>query len=295
MCYYPFSARLAAPGPFACYAVPQTDFADEPGDLIVVPETFTGIIAAVRRARCAVWWLSVDNYFKRRGESRIADAWQRALTLFGERLPLRRMQHVEHWAQSFYAWNFLARYGIASAMLSDYLSDVHFCAEKGQSRRAAVAFNPRKGVARTRALMKACPNIEFIPIEGVDAAGVRRLLQNVSIYIDFGHHPGKDRLPREAAMAGCCVITGRRGSAGNAVDVAVPQRYKLDDQRNVSSYDFQDLVNSIFADFEKHQRDFVEYREGIMRERAVFEAQLDRLFGPGTCKMQLEKSSSRCG
>ena len=29
------------------------------------------------------------------------------------------------------------------------------------------------------------------------------------LYIDFGGFPGKDRLPREAVMHDCCIITGK--------------------------------------------------------------------------------------
>ena len=39
------------------------------------------------------------------------------------------------------------------------------------------------------------------------------LMSESKVYIDFGNHPGKDRIPREAVINGCCVITGVRGSA----------------------------------------------------------------------------------
>jgi len=42
------------------------------------------------------------------------------------------------------------------------------------------------------------------------------------LYVDFGKHPGKDRMPREAAVHGCCIITGRRGAAGNPFDIPIP-------------------------------------------------------------------------
>ena len=40
------------------------------------------------------------------------------------------------------------------------------------------------------------------------------------VYIDFGHHPGQDRLPREAVQCGCVVITGTRGS-GNQINTYI--------------------------------------------------------------------------
>ena len=38
--------------------------------------------------------------------------------------------------------------------------------------------------------------------------------------VDLGHHPGKDRLPREAALAGCVTVVGRAGAAVFADEVA---------------------------------------------------------------------------
>jgi hypothetical protein len=49
------------------------------------------------------------------------------------------------------------------------------------------------------------------------------------VYIDFGNHPGRDRIPREAAAMGCVVITNRRGSAENDVDIPIPNFLKIDD------------------------------------------------------------------
>ena len=46
-------------------------------------------------------------------------------------------------------------------------------------------------------------------------------------YIDFGPHPGMDRLPREAALAGCVVITNREGAAGFNEDVPLPSEFKF--------------------------------------------------------------------
>jgi len=47
------------------------------------------------------------------------------------------------------------------------------------------------------------------------------------MYIDFGTHPGKDRIPREAALRNCIVLTNRNGAADNNVDVPIPNEYKI--------------------------------------------------------------------
>jgi hypothetical protein len=47
------------------------------------------------------------------------------------------------------------------------------------------------------------------PLRGLDREQLRRAFLDPSCTSTFGHHPGKDRLPREAALHGCCVITAR--------------------------------------------------------------------------------------
>ena len=52
-----------------------------------------------------------------------------------------------------------------------------------------------------------------IAIQDMDAEQVREALASSRIYIDFGHQPGKDRVPREAACMDCIVFLHEQGSA----------------------------------------------------------------------------------
>ncbi len=38
-------------------------------------------------------------------------------------------------------------------------------------------------------------------------------MRKAKLYIDFGYHPGKERMPREACLLDCCLIIGKDGSA----------------------------------------------------------------------------------
>ena len=97
------------------------------------------------------------------------------------------------------------------------------------------------------------------------------------VYIDFGTHPGKDRLPREAAMCGCCVITGRKGSAAYAEDVTIPEEYKFTE----GAEDIPRIIDAIrgcLTEFEKKQKLFEEYRKCIQEEKSVFRESVKQLF-----------------
>lgn len=280
ICYLPSTGRHEVPDRYRKYDVPTIAFDDEIGDLIILPEDSTGYVRRISRAEVAIWWLSVDNYFRRAGESGLKDGIARWRSLLRRRAPLWRLKRYTHFAQSAYARDFLARWGIASSMLTDYLADDHLVkADPGTTRADIIVYNPRKGVARTARLVAANPDLRFIPIQGMSGAEVSRLLHQAKIYVDLGNHPGKDRIPREAAMANCCIITGVQGSAENSEDVPIPRQYKLNDNAPTYPADFRRLAEKIFADFAAHSRDFDEYRNRILQEPAVFRRQVREIFG----------------
>jgi hypothetical protein len=95
----------------------------------------------------------------------------------------------------------------------------------GEERTSDVLYNPLKGMHYTDAIWKRSGSlIKIRPIgSGLDGRDqvspeeVRRMLKRAKVYIDFGPHPGMDRLPREAALAGCCVVTNREDAAQSTV------------------------------------------------------------------------------
>ena len=109
--------------------------------------------------------------------------------------------------------------------------------------------------------------IEFVRLENMRPDQVRDALMTSSVYMDFGHHPGRDRIPREAAVCGCCVVTGRKGSAANDADVPIGSIYKIDE----SSADFAEqavqILTKILDEPVKYSADFDDYRRIIEKQK----------------------------
>ena len=101
-------------------------------------------------------------------------------------------------------------------------------------------------------------------------------MSSAKVYVDFGGHPGKDRLPREAALCGCCIITGLRGSAANEVDVPIPARFKLDDEQ-ADPRQLIDMIAKLMMSHEESTREFEEYRVAIREEKRKFQREVDDL------------------
>lgn len=278
--YYPFEKEHAKPSEYYTYDCPVASIEDNSSSLIVIPEVFTKKAKQIINAQVAIWWLSVDNYYQKKGQSWVRDLKMRITTLRRSRIPLSKMKHLLHFTQSAYARDFLEKNLISSLMLTDYLATEHLSEQiRHLNRINVVAYNPKKGAKKTELLIEAFPEIKFVPIKGMTKAQVNELLSTAKIYIDFGLHPGKDRLPREAAMAGCCIITGLSGSAGNNEDITIPGKYKLNDNNRSFIKEFGLLAKSIFSDFEEHSNQFEKYRNLIREEPSLFKKQVLEIFG----------------
>jgi hypothetical protein len=257
---------------------------DEEGDIIVLPELIPDIAERFQRARPVIWWLSVDNYLAGHTE------------LNGGIDPCRlaTQPRIIHLAQSEYARRFLLeRLNIPLAQtytLRDYLHRRFFFnpyySMRADRRLPIVLFNPRKGWEFTRKLFtqeqalqqNAEKNIlTWLPLVDYSPDQCAQLLRVAMAYIDFGEHPGMDRIPREAAASGCLVITGRKGSAAFAEDLPLPPAYQFEDtEENMPA--IIALLYDIAARYDERAADLAPYRDWINGQEARFERDAALIF-----------------
>lgn len=273
------------------------EITDSKNNILIVPETLTYLINHYRKIQKAIWWLSIDNYYVvlPKGITRFSfyrKQFKLSLKLllgfpkdklskihFTFRNP---KMNITHFYQCEYAKQHLISNGVKDNLyyLSDYLNKV-FLSESVDytsfQRENYVLYNPLKGYEFTKTLIELSPDIKWVPLEKMTPIQVKTLLKKSKVYIDFGNHPGKDRFPREAAISGCCVITGMRGSAGFYEDVPLPSKYKFDD--NVTNP--ETIIQSIrecFANYDSLINDFSTYREMILGEEAKFDSNIKEIF-----------------
>lgn len=264
------------------------DFAAEDNheNILIVPEVNTVILRDYRHIQKVIWWLSVDNYYvvtpPQRRVEKIRDVIRIRLGLKRDERPYRFEQkpRVKHLVQSEYARQHLLSMGVEDiAFLGDYLNP-HFLEQQrenaNQKKKDVVIYNPLKGIEVTNKIKAAAQDIEFIPIQNMTREQVADLLATAKVYIDFGNHPGKDRIPREAAFSGCCVITNKRGSAKYHADVPIPEEFKFEDEEDVEKVVTK--IRECFRDYQAQSEKFAQYREIIGAERSRFMADLKSIF-----------------
>ena len=106
-------------------------------------------------------------------------------------------------------------------------------------------------------------DFKFIPLINLKENEIFEFMKKSMIYIDFGNHPGRDRIPREAAINGCIIITGRRGSSVNDEDIPIDKKYKIDHKSESFHRIFKNLCNDIFENYEIHQEKMKHYLDKI--------------------------------
>lgn len=289
MVYHPFSLTFATPQAYQKYNVIVEKYDDKPGNLILFPEIFTKLALQTHGAQAAIWWMSVNNFTGIRYEKPWRDTLRFLKNKIKGRIPwqgIDALRGLQHFAQSHYAMLFLKGHGINSMPLSDpipFYTDASYLealpTQLAQAQRInRIFYNPHKGASVTMRLKAAFPAWDFMPLSGYNRQQLAQHFLSGKVYVDFGHHPGKDRLPREAALHGCYVITGRYGSTANDVDVPVDPRYKLDPRTPHFLADFEREVQRIFNTTAESQSDLLAYRRTIADEPANFDAQITAAF-----------------
>lgn len=284
MVYMPFNEFFEPPTVYQKYKVPVATFVDERGTLVVFPEVYPMQALAIKNADAALWWLSLENFLERRHISWFRDKlryYKRVIK--GERplLGARSLKNLIHFSQTEHSTQYLRSCGIEPVPLIDSINEDFLTDKflgKTSHKKNIILYNPSKGKKVTAALIKDNPQWDFLPLQGLKPRELSERLYEAKLYIDFGHHPGRDRMPREAAMHGCCLITGILGSAGNEVDLPIPTKYKLDALKPNFLSSFKLLAEDIFNNFDLHSGNLKTYRAWLKNEPLVFKRQIADYF-----------------
>jgi len=284
MCYLPFSKSAIAPAAYKRYKTQSSPYEDAPGNLIIFPEVYPMLALKVKQAQAGLWWLSLENFLERRHIWRLHDKVRYLKRVIQGRRPwggAKSLKQILHFSQTEHSSSYLRSCGIEPIPLidsinEDFLTDRFL--DRIDHKQNIILYNPTKGWKVTERLINAFPDWHFEPLKGLNREQLSEKLYQAKLYIDFGHHPGRDRMPREAAMHGCCLITGKLGSAGNMVDLPIPPQYKLDSNTNGFVEQFGLLAADVMGDFPAHFTAFDPYRKWLQNEPRIFKEQIAAYF-----------------
>lgn len=235
---------------------------EQTGSVIIVPEACATWVFAYQKCKKVLWWMSVDNFIinEELVGFDIFDSLKQEVSL--------------HLVQSQYAYQYLLQRGISSKdilYVSDYIGENYGRFQLPETYRKNIAlYNPRKGNSQAmQPLIDQTNWLKWIPLRNYTEEEMIALMEISKLYIDFGTHPGKDRIPREAASCGCCIVTNRKGSANFYEDIPIPDCYKINNNP-IDYTQTAQLLLDICMHWGEHNRQFDYYRQSIASEREKF-------------------------
>ncbi|MCI3028748.1 hypothetical protein LMF32_06515 [Desemzia sp. C1] len=299
---YADSNSTEVPEKFEKYNIPVVkQIPDSKDNLLIVPETYTEVLKKYKNIKKAIWWLSLDFYLKDLPINRTKDFSKRRgiprfLNLFSMigLLTFRKFKfdiykfrenerEVYHFYNCEYVRLYLQNHGVAENKMSYLcgpLRDEYF-QEKTFNKTNVVLYNPKKGLDFTKKIIKRSEqqkkNINYVPIENMTPLEISKLMSKAKVYIDFGFFPGPERIPREAVMFNCNIVTGRDGSAANDIDIPIPGKYKF--EKNDENIDaIIELIEKFIVDYDNYVDDFDFYRQKVVSQKEKFNKSIELFF-----------------
>lgn len=184
-----------------------------------------------------------------------------------------------HIARSKYAVDYLAKKGLKSVEVACIVSDEFFESYTEQPRTNTVLYNGVifKLTEFQKAVMARCKekyDVAFMPLINYTREQMIKRFRGSKLYIDFGEFSGRERIPREAALNGCCVLTSRLGCAGYYEDVSIPDEYKFNTDEVERAVE---KIIYVLQNYDKCRADFDCYRDSLKHDREIYQSQVKEL------------------
>ena len=197
-------------------------------------------------------------------------AIERASIAYAERVVRRP---INFGTQSYYGASYVRTVlGREAFLLTDYPRLPKIAPvprEKG-----LVVYNGSKGRWRLPSLQKELPDVTFVPIEKMSFDDVCELLSRASLYVELGHMPGRDRLPREAANYGTPTVMLARGAGYCRQDFPIGERYRIPYTTDWAAR-MAPVVQEVLDDPTEINAAQLPFREWVAGEKQRYDASLD--------------------
>ncbi len=295
---------------FKHYKINYTNFIEDQKDnILIMPEQFMYLKFGLKYSniRKIIWWLSIDNYFgyKFRFENKkiirsiikipfnivnifnkITNYYFGVFTYqdylktiykysnFNEKEEIK--QASSHFMQSFYAYNYLKEKIKNLYFLFDFQNKNLLKKSKEQNKKENLICYSHKSNDFIQ-LLKRITNTKFIELRGFTPKQLIKIFKKSKIYIDFGYHPGKDKMPREAVLFNNCIITNYKGSAENKFDIPINKQFKFKQKYN-DLKKINHIIEKLLKNYQKEIKKFTSYKKKVLNEEKMFKKQLLNIF-----------------
>lgn len=244
-----------------------TELPKDYNEVLIFPEIWANRVVetAYKDCKVVVNWQGVDVY-----------SWNTPRDKQGLFLQRKDCMHITNLE---YGMSYLRSLNLKPIKISDCLNDIFFeTFSQEQNRKDIVLYNPVR-VKMTNfqeTVMSKCTTelgIRFQMLEGYTQSELIDVFRHSKLYIDFGVFSGRERLPREALMCGCCILTSKLGASAYHEDNTIPDKYKVDSIGVAIQ-----SIKYILHNYELCKLDFDESRELLRQDRQNYASEVKNFY-----------------
>lgn len=274
------------------------DIEDNENNILVVPEMENHILNNYKMIKKYIWWLSVDNDLKYSGiKNKIKKIFAKIRlknlkklyklntlknVIKHSRYDFSKEDNIEHLCASYYAFDYVSNnimdknkvHLCIEPISKIFLDKSKFC---GNDKSNIILYNPKKNLKFTKLIINKAPNMKFVPLTGFSQDELIKIYQKSKVYMDFGFFPGAERIPKEAVINGCCIITGKYGASNYYKDVPILDKYKIEaKEENIEKIILK--IKDLIDNYDKNIEDFETYRNVVWNLEDNFIESIKKIF-----------------
>ena len=294
------SYRYSIPQPYKIYInnyLLLDDIKNDENNILIVPETQSHLLEDYSEMKKYIWWLSVDNDivssgFKNKVEKIISKLDVKNLKkiyklntlknyVLHKKYDFKKQDDIKHLCASYYAYDYVSNRCKNKKnvfLCIEPISKIFLDKSKyvTSDKKDVILYNPKKNFEFTEKILERNLPYKFIALTGYNQDELIKLYQSSKLYIDFGNFPGAERIPKEAVINGCCIITGKYGASAYYNDVPIADEYKFDaTDENIDN--IINKINIIMENYDKKVDEYSKYRETVWNLENNFIKQLNRV------------------
>lgn len=260
------------------------DIADEARNYVIAPENAPWCLNGFKKAQKCIWWLSLHANEVKKGSLK-----ERA-SLLKRRLLHEDLSHYRHidfnpdncWHLCASKHTYLYAIQLYKQSKVDYLVEpisLDFLrmgnVDLPTEREDVVLYNPSKPSAiMTELLMRG--RFNYVPLKGLTPVGLAEMYKKAKLYVDFGHFGGPERMPKEAVYFGCNILVANHNAAANDFDVAVPEKYKVDDDETIEQV--ENRIADMLGHYDVQHVDFLPFKTKVENLEENFYKHIQSVF-----------------
>jgi len=269
------------------YNIPYVfEIENDKKNILLFPETFCTYLWDSRYTNIQkiVWWLSVTNFFISLEKIKKRYSKKNILKYLLCNYPIPTLKKVKnsdarHIAHSYFSLDFLQKNKFnVMGQISDYMNESFLEGNNySKFKENIILYNPVKNGVFLEKIKLETTQYKWIAIQNMTPEEVSEVMRKAKLYIDFGYHPGKERMPREACLLDCCLIIGKDGSAKYKEDMPIKDEYHFDKNEKLYPKIIAKVIDCI-ENYPINILNFRPYKEVLLKEKIDFIKAVKKVF-----------------